>query len=243
MTSILATLKQGAVAAVFAAVALMTAQQADAKLLASGADLDNEVCSSPSMGVAAGSCSFIVAHPAWEPDNPAFGDEETTSATWISFGPTGYGPDDLTVPFNDTLPGLIYQLFFTAEGNTLIDTKVWADDTALIFVDGVAINAGVDIDPSHNHTCQDANAQTPSCTPGSAIEISALLGAGTTHVLEIWAWQLGRGTNNNSNPFGIMYVGVVQDPSVPEPGMAMALATMLGGMGFIAHRRRVKARV
>ena len=241
MTSIFTTLKQGAVAAVFAAVALMAAQQADAKLLASGADLGNELCGSPAMGVAMGACSFIVAHPAWQGDNPAFGEFETTPATWISFGPTGYGPDNLTVPYNPNLHSLVYQLHFEAEGNTLINTKVWADDTALIFIDGVAINPGVDINPSHNHTCQDANTQTPSCTPGNSIEISALLGAGTAHVLEIWAWQLGTGTSNNSNPFGIMYVGVVQAPSVPEPGMALALATMLGGMGYVA-RRRVRAR-
>ena len=180
-------------------------------------------------------CVLITPHSAWQPNDPLFLGNPTT-AQWISFGDTGITPpNQAAVPHGPT-PQLIYKLTFDADALSDITTKVWADDTAKIFVDGVALNTP-DIDPSHNSTCQNPNAQTPSCVTGE--QYSGSLGDFFFgHVLEIDVWQLGTGATNAVNPFGLLYAGQIEVSAVPEPTTMALLGTALGGLAFGARRRK-----
>lgn len=208
-------------------------------MLASEAGAANQTCYAPAYGVT-NSCVAIAPHSAWQPNDPAF-DGTPTDAVWISFDKTGVSPDNGVVVAQNTDPNhpqLVYTLRFRAVAGSQISLEVWADDTALISVDGHKLNAAtLDTNFADNHTCQDG---TASCAPGRAFIDTVTLDDTLDHTLEIDAYQIGNGTTHDSNPFGILFAAQLSDdppPAVPEPGTLALFGAALAGLA-VARRRR-----
>src|SRR6185436_17816841 len=162
----------------------------------------------PGAGNNFGSNVLITPEPIWAVD-PA--------ARWVSFANTGIG--GIVLPNTDlaTPTATFYQDFAVTGGSGVSGSiQVWADDTALVRLDGVVLFAA-------NPTLETRCAAGPiGCRQanGGAIFFSA---PGLTHRLEFEVYQRGLHT------FGLMYSGQVDAIFIPEP------ATLaITGIGFAA---------
>jgi hypothetical protein len=166
--------------------------------------------------------------PAWTPNQ---GD----GSSWISFENTGWqviagvGSTVITLP-NSSPPGppnaKFYQPFTDNSGSLLTGSiRVWADDTAAVYLDGVLLMAASNTQQPGQ--CSDGI----TCTgPGTLINFTAAPG---THTLEFDVYQLGGST------YGVMYDGLVSDNAgVPEPGTYVLIASGLLALA-LAGRKRV----
>lgn len=155
-----------------------------------------------------GSNVLITPEPIWAVD-PA--------ARWVSFANTGLG--GIVLPNTDlaTPTATFYQDFTVTGGNGVTGSiQVWADDTALVRLDGVVLFTA-------NPTLETRCAAGPiGCRQanGGAIFFSA---PGLTHRLEFEVFQRGLHT------FGLMYSGQVDAIFIPEPA-----TVAITGIGFAA---------
>ena len=153
---------------------------------------------------------------------------------WISYANTGDGPGSFSPPNNILEPTAIFsQNFVLPDAVNTGSINVWADDTASVFLDGVAVGPPADFtDGSH---CANA---AIGCTQDSFATISLTGLSEGNHTLTFDVYQTG------GSPFGLLYDGSVtsvppaSQSSTPEPGTFF----LLGGglLGISALRRRGK---
>jgi hypothetical protein len=187
-----------------------------------------------------GACFAIAPHGAWAANDPLFLGNPT-DAIWISYAQTGITPpSQAAVSPSETVPRMIYQLTFDADPGSAITTKVWADDTAQIFVDGFALNTP-DTLLAHNSTCQNPNAQTPSCVTGEQY-VGTVGNFFSDHILEIRVYQIGTGATNDVNPFGLMYAGQIEATDVSEPASLLLFGPVVAGAVLLRRRRKKRSR-
>ena len=180
-----------------------------------------------------GGAVAVTPHPNWQ--NQAL---TNPTATWISYALTGISPDNVVAPFKagctvgtgvGCSPLMIVEEtidFGSLTGS--INLKAWADDTIDVYLDG---NKVVFANFTQN-VCADG---APGCEPNEFATIVDNLGPGQ-HTLRFEVYQIGTGTTNDSNPFGLLYSGTAT--TVPEPVTLSLLGAGLLGLGFAARRRR-----
>lgn len=167
----------------------------------------------------------INPHPLWQSNNPVNpGDSNDTSAVWISHQDSGYQGSQFQPYQGMTLVMSVFHSFWSGAGNLIL--KVWADDTAGVFLDGNQLFAPV-------FTQSTCSGQAIGCRPQDFALINTAITAGF-HTLRFDTYQVGTGTNTTSNPFGLLYTGTAPS-AVPEPStMAVAAA----GIAALACLRR-----
>jgi hypothetical protein len=205
--------------------ALLAIATLSGSLCASTIHLDSQVglANTLSSGTVA-----ITPHLLWQSNNPVNpGDPTDTSAIWISYAFTGVGDADFQ-PEMDQTPVVTITDSFTS-GSGFLTLNVWADDTAGVFLDGISLIAPV-FDQS---ICSGAPV---GCRPQDAGVLSSALAAGP-HTLSFTLYQVGTGTDNVSNPFGLLYTGTA--PAVPEPATLFLAGGALLAIG-LARRRHPK---
>jgi hypothetical protein len=186
------------------------------------------------VGAPAGSCSTgavqITPHALWQPNNP-----DGSGAVWISYAATGISPDNVLAPRNgDPLNPIGQTVLLTVTeiinpiASAFVSLKMWADDTAKFYVDGLLVKT---TDFIQGGAC---NATPIGCTPNNFFLYNAQLSAGP-HTFTWEVFQVGTGTTNDANPFGLLYAG---EFSVPEPTTLTIFGIGLLGMGLASRRRR-----
>lgn len=158
-----------------------------------------------------GPCVVIQPHPAWH--LPA-------SGQWISYADTGAG--GIVAPSTTVAPLFTVVETFTTAYRSLLDLTVWADDTAKVWLNGVALNTA-------NFTQGICAIGALGCEPGEGEAFSVEVAAGQ-HVLAIDVYQVGAVTT------GTAYEGEVN--AIPLPS---SLLLMLGGLVGLACLRKGKA--
>ena len=181
----------------------------------------------------------ITPDPLWEANNPINpGDPTDSSAVWISYADTGYGGSDFQSTEGTTPVVSIFDSFSSDPG--MLTLNVWADDTADVLLDGNYLAYGV-------FTQGICSGQAIGCTPGDDGIINVPITAGP-HVLQFVLYQVGTGTNTDSNPFGLLFTGTVpKDPPpvttdtlapVPEPASVLLFGAVLLSVGSIRRFRK-----
>ena len=190
-----------------------------------------------------GDCVAINPHSLWKNGATAnlFVDDSTPSAlgddhpVWISFANTGLGGsvDQPIGNFNINQPNMIVTQEFHLDSDGIASLRQWADDTVAVYIDGIGL-VGANVPNFTQNICAGGS---PGCQQGESSFGEIALDAGD-HVFTWLVWQVGTGTNANSNPFGLLYVGQVTQSAanLPEPGAFALLG--LGLVGLAANRRR-----
>jgi hypothetical protein len=171
-----------------------------------------------------GVTTTVTPHAAWQGNNP-----DGSAAVWASYKDSGI--TGTLAPFNQ--PGNGWLMTVTHTLNTSIGTpisfKIWADDTARVYLNGVEKQG-----PSFGQaTCAD---KPIGCEPHEFWSAAGWVGTGND-VIRIDVFQVGTGTTAASNPFGVLYHGSYT--SVPDAGATVALlGSALIGIGVL--RRRIR---
>ena len=152
----------------------------------------------------------IGPHALWQsndPNPPGYG------GVWVSYAETGIDGDIVPMPSRE-VPIFTIVETFTIESAGSIDFWIWADDTADLYFNlaGETLNLVNGANFSQK-VCADG---TIGCEPNEYYNLAADLSAGT-YDITMSIYQVGTGTTNPSNPFGVLYSGQVTT-SVPEPG-------------------------
>lgn len=211
-----------ALAAGIAVVSGFAASTASAALINSGPG--NGVCTK-GVSLGGGACTLQAITPnlAWQTNLPG-----GSSAVWVSYANTGVGSGSV-IPANSAsfLMQVTETINVSPINNVLLNLKVWADDTAGVYLNGNLIFA-----PNFtNNICANGPIGCQTNEPGV---FNLLLAAGSTNTIDIQVYQRGGST------FGLLYAGSTKE--APEPStialIAMALLSMLG---FGMMRRRANA--
>jgi hypothetical protein len=182
---------------------------------------DNAPCS--------GQTVLINAHPAWKDDT-----QTNPLAEWVSYADTGYlgsilapRAGDPSNPAGQT-PIIEISESFTGAAGAPLNVRFWADDTLDIYFNNVLVKAAV----FGQATC--ANAPI-GCEPD---EFWDLIGTttGGLDTLRMVAYQVGTGTDPNSNPFGVLYSGTYTPAQVPEPAALLLFGTALASLAARVRR-------
>lgn len=179
----------------------------------------------------------IEKHALWADVDP-----RGHGAVWVSYADTGVdgstvAPGAITEP-NPWGMSTIMILEETFEIGSLggeLEMWIWADDTARVFVDDFEW-----ISPMWAQgTCA---ARAIGCESDEYGELALELAAGQ-HTLRIEAFQVGGGTTNATNPFGVLYSGeaisygggtVTSADDLPTSAMPEPTAALAFGMGLAA---------
>ncbi len=190
-------------------------------LIDSAAGLDNN---------ATGTSVAINPHPAWQTNNP-----DGSAAVWISHKDSGYMGSEYVST------GTVVEFYhnFSVGGAGWLDLKVWADDTAGVYLsnDGGATYTELFApNPNPNVTC---STNAIGCLPDKFGAINHALTAGD-YTLKFVVSQVGTGLDTASNPFGLLYTGsaTFEASDVPEPAAFLLTGIGLVGVGIL--RRRVQ---
>lgn len=182
------------------------------------------VCGAPA--ACSGLTTTITRHGAWQSNNP-----DGSAAVWASYANTGI--TGTLAPINQPNNGQLFSLEYamTTTVGSAIALKIWADDTAGIYMNGVQTFAP-NITQS---TCANG---TIGCEPREFGQFAWV--ATGNDVLRIDVHQVGTGGTAASNPFGVLYYGSYdqREDSVPEP-VTMALVGV-GLLGAGMARRRLR---
>ncbi len=166
--------------------------------------------------------------PNWAPDQGG--------ASWISFEDTGYSASAPGFAVN-VLPNStgenspnaeFFQTFSDFSSALVLSITVWADDSAVLFLNGTQLNANVNFSQVAGTACAPTGI---SCT-GAGTTFTEDLAPGS-YTLQFNVYQLGGGT------YGVMYSGTVTDDlgSVPEPGSYVLIGAGLLTLALLRVRR------
>jgi hypothetical protein len=175
------------------------------------------------IGGGSGTTVVVNPHPAWQAPGVA---------KWVSYANTGYGGSQLAPPSGTTEIMTVYETFFANPGSVL-NLKIWADDTARVSLDGTTF-----LTPNFSQgTCANGSI---GCEPGEYGTLSFVLVTGGLHTIAMDVFQVGTGMDTWSNPFAVLYEGTVdlaeERQQVPEPLTLSLLG--LGALGIAIRRRR-----
>jgi len=188
----------------FAIAAALTAFAAPAAALPIVSGDGNETCN----GAA---CVIVQPHPAWQ--TPGVGQ-------WISYADTGVG--GIVAPSSTAAPLFTVVETFSTAYRSMLDLTVWADDTAQVWLNGVALNT-----PNFSQgTCAIGPL---GCEPSEGEAFSVEVAAGQ-HTLAVDVYQVGAVTA------GTMYEGGVN--AIPLPASALLLFGGLFGLWSMRGLRK-----
>jgi hypothetical protein len=173
---------------------------------------------------------LISVNSAWQPNGVG---------KWISFANTG-SPGTVSVPnTTSSVPTALFFEDFNLGGGTHTATfTVWADDTASVSINGLALS------PAPNFVKGSSCASGPiGCTPGNGytFNLSDASGLKTgVNEITIAAYQLGDG------PFGVLYQGSATSETIlsvvtaaPEPASLWLLGAGFAGIGLLGRKRKL----
>ncbi|MEZ5543134.1 MAG: VPLPA-CTERM sorting domain-containing protein [Pseudomonadota bacterium] len=219
---------------------------ANAALISGDGD---EACFSPLLPGAGPNCTAqnVTLHPGWQPNNPM-----GNGAQWISYADTGYLGSTLAVAPGGDVTNSVMQIRESITGVTAgarLILNVWADDTAdiaLRYDDGSGEFTGAQLTTlfapnfTQDHYCTNGPI---GCEPGEGARIEyvftpadiALAGTGEFYLL-FTTFQVGSGTTNHDNPFGLLYSGQIS--TVPLPPAFWLFGSGMLGLAACARRRQ-----
>jgi hypothetical protein len=167
--------------------------------------------------------------PKWTPGQDG--------AQWISFEDTGWDSTTMmavnAVPNStgESDPSTVFTQTFTDTNSALdLTITVWADDSAVLLLDGNQIGPNANFSQIAGDYCAPTGITCDG--PGTTYTIDGLTAG--THTLTFDVYQIGGGS------FGLMYEGSVTDnasPSVPEPGSYLLVGAGLTALALFRFKR------
>jgi hypothetical protein len=187
----------------------------------------------------------ITPHGSWQQEGTGL--LAGSSAQWVSYANTGIGVGAVLAPIPATtsptphdlgsVPWLmkVTEEFYIGANGGSIDLKIWADDSADIYLNGALVLA-------HNVTQDICANGVLGCQPDEFFQLVQDLNEGH-YTLDFYVYQLGSSTVPNENPFGLLYAGEVLGTEeittrVVETPAPTGLALLLPGLMLMGFRRR-----